>query len=96
MRVNQHTLVYDYKNNIPDISIQYIEAFRRLEAFEVDPSSLAYSVILSKSYVTIESYTPQHKISKSLKKGVGDIIRCYEFGQARASLKEIILQTIRI
>jgi DNA polymerase elongation subunit (family B) len=41
-------LIDDYKNNVQDLRINILKAFRQLEAAEVDPSLLAYSVILNK------------------------------------------------
>src|SRR5436190_9309474 len=38
-------LIDDYKNNKPDLTFNVLKAFKQLEAAEVDPSLLAYSVI---------------------------------------------------
>jgi DNA polymerase, archaea type len=64
-------LIDDYKNNVQDLTINTLKAFRQLEAAEVDLSLLAYSVILNKDPNDYRSYTPQHKIGKSLKKDSG-------------------------
>jgi hypothetical protein len=50
-----------------------LSAFKQLEAAEVDPSLLAYSIILNKDPDDYQSYTPQHKIGKSLNKEPGTI-----------------------
>jgi DNA polymerase, archaea type len=81
-------LVDDYKNNIQDLSFNILKAFRQLEAAEVDPSLLAYSVILSKDPSEYRSYTPQNKIGKSLKKEAGEIIRFYKTGQQEDGYKD--------
>ena len=59
------------KNNKPDLSFNVLKAFKQLEAAEVDPSTLAYSVILNKAPDNYQPYTPQHKIGKSLNKESG-------------------------
>jgi hypothetical protein len=85
-------LVYDYKNNIQDISINILKAFRQLEAAEVDPSLLAYSIILSKDPSDYRTYTPQHKIGKSLKKEAGDVIKYYKTGQQEDGYKGLFFK----
>jgi DNA polymerase, archaea type len=52
-------LISDYKNNLEDISVNILKAFRQLEAAEVDPSLLACSIILSKDPNDYKSYTSQ-------------------------------------
>jgi DNA polymerase elongation subunit (family B) len=81
-------LVDDYKNNIQDLSFNILKAFRQLEAAEIDPSLLAYTVILSKDPNEYRSYTPQNKIGKSLKKEAGEIIRYYKTGQQEDGYKD--------
>ncbi|HET7284751.1 MAG TPA: DNA polymerase domain-containing protein [Nitrososphaeraceae archaeon] len=73
-------MIEDYKNNKPDLSFNILEASRQLEAAEVDPYMLAYSVILNKDPDDYQSYTPQHKIGKSLNKESGSIIKYYKTG----------------
>jgi DNA polymerase, archaea type len=80
-------LIDDYKNN-EDVSINILKAFRQLEAAEVDPSLLAYSIILNKDPNDYRSYTPQHKIGTSLKKEAGEIIRYYKTGQQEDGYKD--------
>ena len=55
-------LIEDYRNNKADLSLNVVEAFKQLEAAEVDPSLLTYSVVLNKDPDKYQSYTPQHKI----------------------------------
>jgi hypothetical protein len=50
-----------------------LKAFKQLEAAEVDPSLLAYSIILNKDPGNYQSYTPQYKIGKSLNKESGSL-----------------------
>ena len=38
---------------------------KQLEGAQVDPSLLAYSIVLGKDPNNYQSYTPQHKIGKS-------------------------------
>jgi len=64
-------LIEDYRNNESDLSLDVIEAFKQLEVAEVDPSHLAYSVVLNKDPGDYQSYTPQHKIGRSMNKGAG-------------------------
>jgi DNA polymerase I len=61
-------LIDDYKNNRPDLAFNILKAFKQLETAELDPSLLAYSIILNKDPDDYQSYTPQHKIGKLLKK----------------------------
>jgi hypothetical protein len=49
-----------------DLIFNVLKAFKQLEAAEVNPSLLAYSVILNKDPDNYQSYTPQYKIGKSL------------------------------
>jgi DNA polymerase I len=44
-------LIEDFRNNKPDLTLNVIEAFKQIEAAEIDPSLLAYSVILNKEPV---------------------------------------------
>ena len=75
-------LIYDYKNNSrPQLISNVIKAFKQLEAAEIDPSLLAYSVILNKDPVEYQPYTPQHKIGKSLNKESGSLIEYYKTGR---------------
>ena len=80
-------LVDDYKNNKPDLAFNVLKAFKQLEAAEVDPSLLAYSVILNKDPDKYQSYTPQHKIGKSLNKESGSLIKYYKTGQQEDGYK---------
>jgi hypothetical protein len=75
-------LIYDYKNNIDksDLVLNILKAFKQLEAAEVNPFLLAYSIILNKDPDDYKSYTPQHKIGKSLNKESGSLIRYYKTG----------------
>jgi hypothetical protein len=59
----------------------------QLEAAEVDPSLLAYSIILNKDPDNYQSYTPQHKIGKSLNKESGSLIKYYKTGQQEDGYK---------
>jgi DNA polymerase, archaea type len=74
-------LIEDYKNNKPDLAPNVLKAFKQLEAAEVDPSLLAYSIILNKDPDEYRSYTPQHKIGKSLNRESGNLIKYYKTGQ---------------
>jgi DNA polymerase, archaea type len=74
-------LIDDYKNNKPDLTFNIIKVFKQLEAAEVDPSLLAYSVILNKDPDSYQSYTPQQEIGKSLNKESGSLIKYYKTGQ---------------
>jgi DNA polymerase I len=74
-------LIDDYKNNKPDLNLNVLKSFQRLEAAEVDPSLLAYSVILNKDPDNYLSYTPQHRIGKSLNKEFGSLIKYYKTGK---------------
>jgi DNA polymerase elongation subunit (family B) len=49
---------------------------------------LAYSIILSKDPSDYRTYTPQHKIGKSLKKEAGDVIKYYKTGQQENCYKD--------
>jgi hypothetical protein len=76
-------LIDDYKNNKnnnnrTDLAFNVIKAFKQLEAAEVDPSPLAYSIILNKDPGSYQSYTLQHKIGKSLNKESGSLIKHYK------------------
>jgi DNA polymerase I len=73
-------LIEDYRDNIPDLCLNVLEAFKQLEAAEVDPSLLAYSVVLKKHPDEYQSYTPQHKIGTSMNKEAGSLIRYYKTG----------------
>ena len=68
-------LVDDYKNNKPDVDVNEIEAFKRLEAAEVDPSLLTYSIILNNDPDEYQYYMPQRKIGTSLNQVAGSLIR---------------------
>jgi DNA polymerase elongation subunit (family B) len=57
--------------------LNILKAFKQLEAAEVDPSLLTYSIILNKDPDDYKSYTPQHKIGKSLNTEFGSLIRYY-------------------
>ena len=81
-------LIDDYKNNNkPDLTFNVLRAFKQLESAEVDPSLLAYSIILSKDPNDYQSYTPQHKIGKSLNKDSGSLIKYYKTGQQEDGYK---------
>jgi DNA polymerase elongation subunit (family B) len=80
-------LIDGYKNNKPDLSSNILEAFRQLEAAEVDPSLLAYSITLNKDPNNYQPYTPQYKIGKSLNKESGSLIRYYKTGQQEDGYK---------
>jgi DNA polymerase elongation subunit (family B) len=58
-----------------------LKAFKQLEAAEVEPSLLAYSIILNKDPDDYQSYTPQYKIGKSLNKEPGSLIQYYKTGE---------------
>jgi DNA polymerase, archaea type len=73
-------LIEDYRNDKPDLSFNVLEAFKQLEAAEVDPSLLAYSVVLKKDPDEYQSYTPQHKIGTSINKEAGSLIKYYKTG----------------
>jgi DNA polymerase, archaea type len=73
-------LIEDYRNNKPDLRLNVLEAFKQLEAAEVDPSLLAYSVVLNKDPDQYRSYTPQHKIGTSMNKEDGSLIKYYKTG----------------
>ena len=76
-------LIEDYRNN----SLNVLKAFKQLEAAEVDPSLLAYSVVLNKDPDEYESYTPQHKIGTSMNKEAGSLIKYYKTGQEEDGYK---------
>ena len=80
-------LIDDYKNNKPDLTFNVLRAFKQLDGAEVDPSLLAYSIILNKDPDNYQSYTPQHKIGKSLKKVQGILINYYKTGQQEDGYK---------
>ena len=73
-------LVDDYKNNKPDFTLNILKSFKQLEAAEVDPSLLAYSIILGKDPDSYQKYTPQHKIGKLLNRESGSLINFYKTG----------------
>jgi len=73
-------LIEDYRNNKPNLTLNLVEAFKQLEAAEVDPSLLAYSVVLNKDPNEYQSYTPQHKIGTSMNKEAGSLIKYYKTG----------------
>src|SRR5215813_4844034 len=73
-------LIEDYRNDKTDLTLNVIEAFKQLEAAEVDPSILAYSVVLNKDPVEYRAYTPQHKIGTSMNKEAGSLIKYYKTG----------------
>jgi DNA polymerase elongation subunit (family B) len=81
-------LIDDYKNNNKSgLTLNVLKAFKKLEAAEVDPSLLAYSLILNKDPDNYQSYTPQHKIGKSLNKEPGSLIKYYKTGQQEDGYK---------
>jgi DNA polymerase elongation subunit (family B) len=81
-------LIDDYKNNNKSgLIFNVVKAFKQLEAAEVDPSLLAYSIILNKDPDDYKSYTPQHKIGKSLNKEFGNLIKYYKTGQQEDGYK---------
>jgi DNA polymerase, archaea type len=80
-------LIEDYRNNEPDLSHNVLETFKQLEAAEVDPSLLAYSVVLNKDPDEYQSYTPQHKIGTSMNKEAGNLIKYYKTGQEEDGYK---------
>jgi DNA polymerase elongation subunit (family B) len=80
-------MIEDYKNDKSDLMFNILKAFKQLEAAEVDPSMLAYSVILNKDPDSYQYYTPQHKIGKSLNKESGSLIRYYKTGQQEDGYK---------
>jgi DNA polymerase, archaea type len=73
-------LIEDYRNNMPELSVNVLEAFKQLESAEVDPSLLAYSVVLNKDPDEYQTYTPQHKIGTSTNKEAGSLIKYYKTG----------------
>lgn len=75
-------LVDDYKNNSgSELTFNILNAFKQLEAAQVDPSLLAYSIVLSKDPDNYQSYTPQRKIGKSQNMEAGGLIKFYKTGQ---------------
>jgi DNA polymerase elongation subunit (family B) len=80
-------LIDDYKNNNPDLSVNILNAFRELESAEVDPTLLAYSVVINKDPDQYRHYTPQHKIGTSLNKDAGSLIQYYKTGQQEDGYK---------
>jgi DNA polymerase I len=67
-------LIDDYKNNNKSgLIFNVLKAFKQLESAEVDPSLLAYSIILNKDPDNYQPYRPQHKIGKSLNKEPGSL-----------------------
>lgn len=64
-----------------------LKAFKQLEEAEVDPSLLAYPIILGKDPDNYRTYTPQHKIGKSLNKESGSLIKYYKTGQQEDGYK---------
>jgi hypothetical protein len=63
-----------------DLSLNVLKAFKQLEVAEVDPSLLAYSVVLNKDPDEYRAYTPQHKIGTSMNKEAGSLIKYYKTG----------------
>ena len=80
-------LIEDYKKNKPDLRLNILKAFKQLEAAEVDPTLLAYSVVLNKDPDKYQSYTPQHKIGTSMNKEPGSLIKYYKTGQEEDGYK---------
>jgi DNA polymerase elongation subunit (family B) len=81
-------LIDDYKNNNkPDLIFNVLTGFKQLESAEVDPSLLAYSIILNKDPDDYRSYTSQHKIGKSLNRESGSLIKYYTTGQQEDGYK---------
>jgi DNA polymerase elongation subunit (family B) len=82
-------IIDDYKNNIDKLNLTFnvLKAFKQLEAAEVDPSLLSYSIILNKDLDDYQPYTPQHKIGKSLNKEPGSLIKYYKTGQQQDGYK---------
>jgi DNA polymerase elongation subunit (family B) len=81
-------LIDDYKNNDKaGLIFNVLKAFKQLEEAEVDPSLLAYSVILNKDPANYRSYTPQHKIGKPLNKEPGSLIKYYKAGHQEDGYK---------
>jgi DNA polymerase, archaea type len=80
-------LIEDYRNSKPDLTLNVLEAFKQLGAAEVDPSLLAYSVVLNKDPDEYRSYTPQHKIGTSMNKEAGSLINYYKTGQEEDGYK---------
>ena len=82
-------LTDDYRNHIDksDLVLNVLKAFKQLESAQVDPSLLAYSVILNRDPDSYQSYTPQHKIGKSLNKEAGTLIKYYKTGRQEDGYK---------
>jgi len=80
-------LIEDYRNDNPDLGHNVLDAFKQLEVAEVDPSLLAYSVVLNKDPDEYRVYTPQHKIGTSMNKGAGSLIKYYKTGQEEDGYK---------
>jgi DNA polymerase elongation subunit (family B) len=80
-------LIHDYKNSKSDLDLNILKAFKQLEAAEVDPSLLAYSITLNKDPNNYQPYTPQHKIGVSLNKEIGSLIQYYMTGQQEDGYK---------
>jgi hypothetical protein len=81
-------LIDDYKNNNKSgLIFNVLKAFKQLESAEVDPSLLAYSIILNKDPDNYQPYRPQHKIGKSLNKEPGSLIKYYKTGQQEDGYK---------
>jgi DNA polymerase elongation subunit (family B) len=80
-------LIEDYRNDKPHLSLNVLAAFKQLESAEVDPSLLAYSVVLNKDPDEYQSYTPQHKIGTSMNKEAGSLIKYYKTGQEEDGYK---------
>ena len=72
---------------LPDLSLNVLGAFKQLEAAEVNPSLLVYSVVLNKDPDEYQSYTPQHKIGTSMNKEAGSLIKYYKTGQEEDGYK---------
>jgi hypothetical protein len=79
-------LIDDYRNEA-DLSLNILKAFKQLEVAEVDPSLLAYSVVLNKDPEEYQSHTPQHKIGISMNKEAGSLIKYYKTGQEEDGYK---------
>jgi hypothetical protein len=80
-------LIEDCRNNRTDLSLNILKAFKQLDAAEVDPSLLAYSVVLNKDPDQYQSYTPQHKVGMLLNIEPGSLIQYYKTGQQEDGYK---------
>ena len=70
------------------MAFNVLKAFEQLEAAEVDPSLLAYSIILNKNPDDYQYYTPQYKKGRSLNKESGSLVKYYKTGQQEDRYKE--------